>query len=433
MLYRYFCADANKLSYSPEYNSSQAQEIRPLGANTTLLPHKLGLSENVDSYGDDAVIMEKYSGRNPSAIKEPHGLLNTKDKMTCHENTPIDKGKEKQNVENVVEEAIDTMDAAKTELSPDVPDDVSFKSRNTESGAPVQNSSVMLDENDSDVDSPCWKGTGVYQSPFHIPGTVSSELPKVETRRSLNPMAPDFFPGGAKPFVEHLENKCGGEDSSLKKAASSVVLLSKECRLTDYVKAGTCPSEVRNIIVTQFSGDIHDAGNKYSLPKKSNRSSVLNSLFIDGPCPMGERHTSGGQGLTAKVSGSVDDVKPYVFNGSTHVSFPATGNPLTSVFSRNGVSSDFCETLQGASKSAPPNLDVQLVINTMHDLSELLRWNYSNDLDPINEHEHDMIQHIIDNLSVCITNKVQQRVSISESGHPSTSYCPKKLTDCQKV
>lgn len=77
--------------------------------------------------------------------------------------------------------------------------------------------------------------------------------------------------------------------------------------------------------------------------------------------------------MTGEIaSGSVKGMKRAILNGSTSVSFPTIGNHFTSFLFRDCISSHFCETLRGASKSTPPKIDVESVINTMHDLSELL-------------------------------------------------------------
>lgn len=85
----------------------------------------------------------------------------------------------------------------KMDLSPVIGflDDFKLESLIDESGVPVQTSSVMSDLNDSDVDSPCWKGTWFFRYAFRVPGPMSSGLPKIEGEAcgSLNPQHLIFF------------------------------------------------------------------------------------------------------------------------------------------------------------------------------------------------------------------------------------------------
>ncbi|XP_031274702.1 uncharacterized protein LOC116133174 isoform X2 [Pistacia vera] len=399
-----------------EYKSPQARVMRPSGT--------------VDSCGDAAVMIE------------PHILLNANDKIVCHENVPIGKGKEKKNGEHANNEAIDSLVMATRKLSItslDCPDVFSLETDGTKSGVPVQNSSVVLDQNDSDsdVDSPCWIGTGAYQSPFEVTKPVGSQLPRIEieARKTLNPLAPHFFPESAKQLANFHESDSNGNDhlSFMMDLCAGFSFSTKEQRFIDSVKAGAYSSEMSNVIGTQCSNNIHDGGKIYSLPKKSNNLSVPNSLLGDQPFLLEDYLTSSGQGVIgADVTGPMKNIKDTVCNGSSCVTSAVTGNFRILSCSRDGVPSVVDGKLQGASKSTSPKLDVQSVISTMHDLSKLLLWNYSNDLDSINEHEHDMIQQIINNLNICMTNKVGQRISIPESGHHCTLHSPMKLSDCNK-
>ncbi|KAJ0105563.1 hypothetical protein Patl1_17371 [Pistacia atlantica] len=399
-----------------EYKSPQARVMRPSGT--------------VDSCGDAAVMIE------------PHSLLNANDKIVCHEKVPIGKGKEKKNGEHANNEAIDSLVMATRKLSItslDCPDVFSLETDGTKSGVPVQNSSVVLDQNDSDsdVDSPCWIGTGAYQSPFEVTKPVGSQLPKIEieARKTLNPLAPHFFPESAKQLANFHESDSNGNDhlSFMMDLCAGFAFSTKEQRFVDSVKAGAYSSEMSNVIGTQCSNNIHDGGKIYSLPKKSNNLSVPNSLLGDQPFLVEDYLTSSGQGVTgADVTGPMKNIKDTVSDGSSCVTSAVTGNFRTLSCSRDGVPSVVDGKLQGASKSTSPKLDVQSVISTMHDLSKLLLWNYSNDLDSINEHEHDVIQQIINNLNICMTNKVGQRISIPESGHHCTLHSPMKLSDCNK-
>ncbi|KAL5764373.1 hypothetical protein ACOSQ2_016967 [Xanthoceras sorbifolium] len=395
------------------------------------------LPKHLDSCGDAAIINnDNYFGSHSSAMMGPHSLLNTKNEVVHQVKIQIDNDMDAKN-HQLENEVVDPLIMKTTELpssSQNVVDDVSLESHGTKSGTLFQNSSVMSDQNDSDVDSPCWKGTAAYQSPFQVPEPLTSQLPKTETgaRKSLNPLAPHFFPGSAKQLVEYNENKYDRSDSlCFQRATSSVVSLSStEYISTAYVKTGTCPSEISNIIGTHYSNSINDAEMEYVLPNESNINSLLDYSPGDQLHRIEDHLTSNYQDVMGpNVASPVKSIKDAIHRGSTNVSFTVTRNALTSSCSRDSVSSDFNNTLRGASKSTPPKVDVQLLINTMHDLSELLMCNH---IDSLNAQEHDTIQHVINNLYACITNEVGQRVSKPESGHQCSSYSPRKLSDCHK-
>lgn len=390
--------------------------------------YSCGFSGAEDSLGDSAF------------MKEPQSLLNANDKIISHGKDTIGKGTEKKSSELANNGTINSMFVATSELlitSLDTPA-FSLKPNGNESGVPVQSSSVVLAQNDSDVDSPCWKGTAAYESPFGGTKPMDSQLPKseIEALKTLNPHAPDFIPESAKQFAEFHESECHGNApfSFLMDPSPVATFSSNEQKFVDSVKAGTFSSKGSNVIGTRCFDNFYDGGKKYSLAKKSESCSEPNSLLGDQPFLVEDCLTSSGQGLTrTNITGSMKDTEDTVRNGSSCVTSAVTGNFRTSSCSRDAVPSLVDEKLQGASKSTSPKLDVQSVISTMHELSKLLLWNYSNDLGSVNEHEHDMILHIINNLYKCMPKKLGQRVSIPESGHHCTLDCPMKLPDRKKV
>ncbi|KAK2664447.1 hypothetical protein Ddye_003021 [Dipteronia dyeriana] len=427
--------DEIELPHSSKYNSSPARVFKTSGVSTTISLKPI-LPKDLDSCGASAIINnDNYPGTHSSAMTGPHSLLNAKDQGVHQVKIPTDKGMEEKN-RQLKNGAIDSLTTETSELlssSQNVVDDVSLESHGAKSGIPVLNTSVMSDQNDSDVDSPCWKGTGAYRSPFQVTDPLTSQLPKTETgaRKSLNPLAPHFIPESARQPVEYHANEYDGSDLlCFQQTTSSVVSLSStEYISTAYVKTGI-PSEMSRIIRTHYSNGINDAGKEYFFPNESNINSLLDYLPCDQLHLIEDPHTSNCLDVMGpNVAGPVKSIKDAMLRGSTDVSFAVTRNALTSPCSRDAVSTDFNNTLRGASKPTPPKIDVQLLISTMHDLSELLICNH---LDTINEHEHDMIQHIINNLNACITNEVGQRVSEPETGHPCMSYSTRKLSDCHK-
>ncbi|KAK9274654.1 hypothetical protein L1049_021905 [Liquidambar formosana] len=95
------------------------------------------------------------------------------------------------------------------------------------------------------------------------------------------------------------------------------------------------------------------------------------------------------------------------------------------------VPTETVETLPGALNSllTPPIIDIQIVVNALHNLSELLIQNRSSDLDSLKENDQEILKHVINNLYLCIRKRGGQRTLVSETAHPGTSYCPRKSTD----
>lgn len=73
------------------------------------------------------------------------------------------------------------------------------------------------------------------------------------------------------------------------------------------------------------------------------------------------------------------------------------------------------------------------ILNVMHEMSELLVQNCPNDLDSLDEHKHDTIQHIISNLSMCIQRRPGGKTPISDITLTGTPHYPNKSTELQMV
>jgi hypothetical protein len=163
---------------------------------------------------------------------------------------------------------------------------------------------------------------------------------------------------------------------------------------------------------------------------------MLSSSCLVQPSIPEDYFISNGQLLTGKkVGGSGKDIKDAVSNGSTSVSLLASEHVTSSSSCRVGVSSALSETYGLVTKPlcTPPKLDIQIVVKTVNQVSELLMQNCSYDLDSLNEHEHDIMKRVVCNLNACIRNRVREHTLTSESSHPRASYCVVKSADLNKV
>ncbi|KDP25177.1 hypothetical protein JCGZ_20333 [Jatropha curcas] len=378
-----------RISYSSD-SDFPVQVSAASDAHTYYLPFDLLLHQNLYSEVHGAVSNNNQFNCNPSSIKESYTLLDNNDKEVFHElmMAKYDDGKDGK---SIAHEVIDSLTVSKSELHithPSSPHYLTLKLHGTEEDDPVEYSSKMLGENDSDLDSPCWKGTmTANQSTLEHPGHVNLQHLKSgqEALSSFSPLSSQFSSSDDEQNINYCESECDGDNASLflKSASLTVSLPSEELISTNSITAGSSSSEQRNRIGIHSSNNICLPDEEHALLKKNGPNVAGFARWIEDP-----RH---------------DD--------STSISFAS--NVFSSSSCTVGVPADFTETHGSATRSfsMPPRLDIQRIVITMNELSELLMQKYSNDLDSLNEHEHDIIQSIISNLTVCIRNWVVRKNS----------------------
>jgi hypothetical protein len=417
-----------KHTVSPQTkNPLPAQSFGSLHTSITVSPLNPVLSVNADSSGINALNNnENSSGCTPYNQKKLHVLLNAKGKEINTDKSLIEKGTERKSNNPISDNGVDPLLTEKSEMqttSTNITDDLTLQPHVIKAGVTVANSSEALD-NDSDLDSPCWKGTlASCRSPFTVSGSVSSQRleKELETSNSLNPLAPHFFPSNVKGSIDYCEIDCGRSDFlSFHKGESSAVYLSpREHKNMDSAKVGSHP---------------YEAQTEYALVNNSRTSFLLNSAHMVQPSLV-EDFTSNGELVAGEnAEGSSAEIDDEHSN-STRVPVLAKEHIFSPSSSRVALHTDLTETRQDVSKplSTPPKIDVQIVINAMQDLSELLVQNCSNSIHSLNEHERDVIQHIINNLYVFTTNRVGQRTPMPESTQTGIPSCPYKSTEHCKV
>ncbi|XP_023927945.2 uncharacterized protein LOC112039314 isoform X2 [Quercus suber] len=424
----------------PKTNPLPAQSFGSPYTSRTVSPLNPILSANADSVGFNALNNnENSTGCTPLNLNKLHVLLNAKCKEVYQDKSLIEKGNEQKSNEPIVVNSVDSLLTATSEIqttSTNIPDDSILQPHVIKAGVTVESSSKVLDENDSDLDSPCWKGTlASCRSPFSISGSLSSQRlgKELETSYSLNPLAPHFFPSNVKGSLDYHENECGRNDFlSFQKGETSAVYVSpRQHRNMDSAKVGSHPYESSGGIDTQCSDDIYEAKKEFALFNNSRTSALLNSAHMVLPSLVKDCTYNGRLVTGANVEGSSQGIKDDVLNDLTVVPVLANEHVLSPPSSRVALHTDVTETHQDVAKSlsTPPKIDVQIVINAMQDLSELLVHNCSNSLHSLNEHERDIIQHIINNLYMFTTNRVGQKTPMPESTQTGTPSCPYKTTE----
>ncbi|XVF53219.1 hypothetical protein PTKIN_Ptkin05aG0082500 [Pterospermum kingtungense] len=423
------------VSCAPECFSCSAQIFKPSSASSNppiVNPVPL---ENVAS-GDTVAFSNWDSSSGYVVLTRINAdkMQNPVDKVSCCDQVITEKG-EKRKIEPVQNGTKNLSIVAKSKLQiacPKVHEDLTLEQDGARAGIPDDKASTNND--DSDVDSPCWKGVQAYTSPFRVSVPVNSEDSKGQSpsrvsvplksehcknekvaHYSLNPLAPVFVPGNSKRKMDYHQTECHG-DTLRNIAALDGTSSSREHKLLYSVKADTCPSE-----------KINDIGIKCSEDARVANSRGFQSYLREGHASS-ENQLVQSMGVVGSMKGSVD----AVHNKLDSVEDLAHSGPNTSIFLtsevglnshpiRVGVFSDFSQRLQEPSKSKAPQIDVKLRINTIQYLLELLLQNSSFDLGSLTGHEHDKLLNIINNLYV-IRNKVGQMTVRPESSDPFTLY-----------
>ncbi|XP_038687631.1 uncharacterized protein LOC119987011 isoform X2 [Tripterygium wilfordii] len=463
---------------NPVYGSSRISTTYP-APNT--------LSKNVDSNGDGADRNnEDYFNGKHSNRKEPYVLMNVKDNKFCQDEVLVDLCNGRKNTkplgdvamgplamenawlqipcsiaidEVLVDECKGRKNAKpvgdvvtsplvkKTELQitgASVLDDLSLRPHCSETKVHLETSSVMSDQNDSDVDSPCWRGLAATRSRFEDSGLRSSQLeneevpgPEIsqpkEACSSLNPWAPQFIPSIAKRSVGYCGSEIGGDNTASQQNVSDLAatLLLEEPRLEGSVTVLSSHSETGNMTRTF---NTCEREKEYTRNRNSSSSSMLDSSLVCQPLLVDDHFIA--DGLLAPGpdgGGSVEGVKDSLLTDSNNALLCATAYEYSPASSEVVVPKDFTKEVHGASKlfPAPLQLDVQTAVNTMHNMSEILIRHCLNDLHSFNEHEYDIIKSTIDNLNFIIRSRDEQRAAPQPS-HLRASNSQKVTTDVQK-
>lgn len=365
------CTITSTVSHSLKDNALQDMGLDSLNTSTTFWHSSSILPKNAECTSNFAVKYNDNSSKySPPGIMDLHDLLYGEGNEIGHDKSASDKGNERKGGKLMSSEGSDSLltDKSNPQVALKKLHD-EFSSEHLDAEAAVSRS-TKFDENDFDVDSPCWRGTQASrQSPFLSRSLSSHSVENVqEASYSLNPLAPQFFPRPSKAIVNCYANECVADDfSSFQKsespAVNAVSSFSKGKIPGD--KARSKSSLSINGTEIQTSNDIHEPKSEYVLLNNSGSGSALN--FAEGASKL--------------------------------------------LSTRSGMDST--------------------ILNLMHDLSELLVQNCSNDVDLLNE--HDLIQHIINNLCMYIQHTDGGKTPMPDFTLAGIPCYPNKSTELVKV
>ncbi|KAE9594526.1 hypothetical protein Lalb_Chr18g0054711 [Lupinus albus] len=294
-------------------------------------------------------------------------------------------------------------------------------------------------DSDSDVDSPCWKGTmAICPTSSRTSGSEKIHHVKkaTEKQNSLNPRAPQFFPG-----IGYIKDDFVSSKSS---APVATKLLSGEGILMKTAMTES-PKELSMGTVLQSSSNVcgrEKASNMLNDRKCSSVNPVLNSHSMSLRTRSSSKEDcSASKGKLATIVG-VDDfvkgTKDPSASGSVSGVFPANGHSLmtssTLSSSRVGVDTGLSKILEDVLKSLikSPNPDCQMIVSAMHVLSDLLVQTCVDSVDLYNEHDRNTIHQIINNLNIISTKTCGQMIPTLVSTHADSSYCLGRSLDHPK-
>ncbi|XP_024174492.1 uncharacterized protein LOC112180203 isoform X3 [Rosa chinensis] len=276
------CAANSTASQSPRYDAFLDLGLGSSDTRITFSPLNPILSKNAEVTGSFAVKCNDNSSKySPPDIMDLHQLLYGEGKKTDHDKSPSDKGNERKCGKTVSSEGSDPLLTDKSDPQITLEKLYDKSSSEHQDAEAAVSLSTKLDGNDSDVDSPCWRGSlASRQTPLGVSRSLSSHsIENVqEASYSLNPLAPHFFPRPSKAIVNCYANECDADDfSSFKNSESGAVgavsSFSKENTSVD--KAGSKSSLSLNGMGTQTSNDIHEPKREYALLDKSGSYSAL--------------------------------------------------------------------------------------------------------------------------------------------------------------
>ncbi|KAF8379889.1 hypothetical protein HHK36_027354 [Tetracentron sinense] len=398
----------------------------------------------------------------PSNMKEPRILLKAQGKEGYYNSNRIGNDMERNdrdfvesspikkdalsNYKPSIDDAMNKLSKARSELQVNhlnLPHCFTLTPCGAEAGDSMENSTEMFDQFNPAVDSPCWKGAPASgHSPFGVSEVVTPQLlaKDLETCNGLNLQGPQIIPISADKAVSlssqklqknvvYHENGCVEYGSSFPRILSSA----STDRLKDAAKSGSYYSKVSSGNGIQCSDDMQELRKVYVLP--NNLKSIMELQSIEEDDFTSERQLSS----VRSVADNRMDIKDAAQDDSSHMSFHATEHGSSSPSCGISFSAELTEPLCGSSNTlaqyTPAQTDVQMLVNTIHNLSKWLLSSCLNDVDVLKEQDHEVLQRVINNLDSFILKKVGQITPMPEtrSPHPGTSYCLKKFTDLNKV
>ncbi|XP_022736300.1 uncharacterized protein LOC111289481 isoform X2 [Durio zibethinus] len=415
----------------PAMNSSPAIVIRPPAVDACPSASNTVSFKNVNPGINETDT--NLTGNNPSNVEEPHYLLNSGSKYefdpsqlsfhlggNCYlsgESSATET--EKRSTSNMTfKDASDHLFRAKSgvTLSHISPDNCSLALDNSEPVDAVENSLESLDHYNPPVDSPCWRGAPASQnSPFGSSEPVSVQLlKKLDAWDGSNGQALKFIPinsanvvklPSAKPSEIRMTVENGNvEDSSVSSLKlPSVSIPSCREHQPGAGKAGSYHKKTSSACEMKSSDDASEQQKDYvffnkSLDEVEKPSCTIQHSLTEGRFASKNLHIS--ETGVADLEMMTNDVSGC---RSSHMSCHAVKNLSSLPSSVENVSTKHSKCV---GKEPVSNSRISVLVDTMHNLSELLLYHCSNETCELKEEDLKSLEKVINNLDACMSKNI---------------------------
>ncbi|XP_021275439.1 uncharacterized protein LOC110410085 isoform X2 [Herrania umbratica] len=429
----------------PSVKSSPGVVIRPPAVGTSSSASNSVSFKNVNT-GINATDTNLV-GNNHSTVKEPRFLFNFGSKNefdasqlsflvdgTCYMSGESLTSTEKLSTRNMAsKDASDNFFGAKSgvNLSRISPDNFSLALENNEAVMAVENSLESLDHYNPPVDSPCWKGAPASNnSPFGSSEAVAVQLvKKLEACDGSNGPVLKFISSNTANIVKHPSGKAGeilmsdengnvenGSMSSLKLPPVSIPSF-KEREPDEARKAGSHKNKASSACEIKFSDNASEWKKDYVLFDKS-VDEVEKASYTGQQCLPEGRLAS--KNLCRSETGVADlemKINDVMGCGSSHMSCHGVKHLSCAPSSVEDVSTKHTKFL---GKEPISNSSISVLVDTMHNLSELLLYHFSNEACELREQDVKSLEKVINNLDTCMSKNIGQETLLSEL-HKGTS------------
>ncbi|CAL1360731.1 unnamed protein product [Linum trigynum] len=292
----------------------------------------------------------------------------------------------------------------------------------------ADNIAENLAHHSSALDSPCWKGASIsHRSGSEV--ARSYDLRKVEDFSGTNLLGPEVSP--FTPYGADLVNPQNSGDCETHNAARDP----EECLGPFKEQTGASASifsgegigcgmklETHNTTVScspgvQSSDGICTLNNGDDLFRQSVET-------FDGEAPK-KQITGEGQGTTVKHAWSNDpetNKSDYPEYWSSHVSFHAIEQVLLSppsaesspTLEKNKAECRPSELTRPSNRKSAPYVYIKTLVNSMHDLSELLLLHCSNEACELAEEDCETLKEVLKNVHSSLMNKAEEVINMEK-------------------
>ncbi|XP_057463373.1 uncharacterized protein LOC130753369 isoform X3 [Actinidia eriantha] len=405
--------------------SSPALVIRPPpSVDTVSTKTNLVSSADVNSIGNVAAINNKdFVCYSPSNQNEPLLTLSYGKELCSDSSRPslltgrsdhvfvASSSIRKEELPNA-KDGLDHISKSKKEIQlPDinVPDGFTLALDMAKGFTSVEKSSDISDSHNPAEDSPCWKGAPASRfssSKAAEAGTPQNVMKKLEESNGFyfqqTLISPHCADDTVKENIVHQENGYVELGSLLcpERVSSNANRPTGEHSSANSVKAGLDYLKSCSSNGVQYSNDIDKGSKEYVTPNDSKNDSDLE------PPPTKKLDLDKGEFISGREFKFCADIANDGLNTND-----ATDDGTVPL---HGVESTSCSPCSAENinkwgklyaTESTPKMNVQILVDTIRNLSELLLFQCSNNASAVSDQDREALKHIINNLGVCVPMK----------------------------